>query len=299
LRAGVSLFIALACLASAGTAHAAGGYPADWYVQIDNDVVFGTDRWYTSGVRIARVSDNIEFGLVQDIYTPDVKHGPPGAPDRAPTARLLASVAQHFRGVSAYQTVEAAVGVRGPAALGRQSTELVHRIIPAPEVDWTRQLKNEYDAQVVWARTQRSDAASPLGEGLKLHFGTVLGNQMLIAHMGVEYRIGSPGARGLSSPLLRFAPTPPVTDSGAPAQGWSAFVGASLRGVGRNELLAQDYDPTKPELTVKRGIGRIAAGVTYSEKWGSVSFSLAQDTREFKGQHAPHSFGALTLHLTF
>ena len=25
-----------------------------WYAQIDNDVAFQTDRWYTSGVRIAR-----------------------------------------------------------------------------------------------------------------------------------------------------------------------------------------------------------------------------------------------------
>jgi hypothetical protein len=138
-----------------------------------------------------------------------------------------------------------------------------------------------------------------MGEGLKLHFGTVLGNQVMYAHTGVEYRIGSPTARGLSSQLLRFAPTPPVTDGGAPAEGWSAFAGASIRGVARNELLSEDYDPTKPALTVKRGIVRIAAGASYSLNWGSVSLTLAQDTREFAGQRSPHAFGSLTLHLTF
>jgi hypothetical protein len=151
----------------------------------------------------------------------------------------------------------------------------------------------------VWTRTQRSSAASPTGEGLKLHFGTVLGNQVLFGHLGAEYRAGSASARGLSSPLLRFAPTPPVTDAGLAAQGWSAFAGASLRGVARDELLTRDYDPTRPELSARRAVGRVAAGVSYSASWGSVNFALAQDTREFSGQHAPHRFGSLTLHMAF
>jgi hypothetical protein len=272
---------------------------ADWYLQVDNDVVFATDRWYTSGVRLARVSRGIEWGLTQEIYTPDTRHDLPGTPDRAPAARLMFSVAQHFRGTSAYQTVGVAAGVRGPAALGEQSTETIHRYIPAPDVDWSRQLPNEYDAQVVWTRTQRSDAQSPLGEGLKLHFGTVLGNQVLFAHLGAEYRIGSAGSRGLSSPLLRFAPTPPLADSGAPAEGWSAYVGASARGVARNQLLAQDYDPTSPGLKIRRGVARAVAGVTYAAKWGSVQFGVARETREFSGQNTGHRFGSLMLHVAF
>jgi hypothetical protein len=292
---------ALLALALGPPAHAANpaADPVDWYLNIDNDVVFNTDRWYTSGVRLARLSGDIEWGLAQEVYTPDTRGTMPGTPDRSPTARLMLSVSHHFRGASAYQTVGIAAGVRGPAALGRQSTEFVHRIIPAPEVDWSRQLPNEYDAQVVWARTQRSAAQSPIGEGLKLHFGTVLGNQVLFGHLGVEYRIGSENSRGLSSPLLRFAPTPPLTDGGARASGWSAYVGASARAVARNELLVQDYDPTMPELKIRTGVARAAAGVTYGAKWGSIHFGLAAETREFAGQHASHAFGALSLHIAF
>ncbi|HEY2628920.1 MAG TPA: lipid A-modifier LpxR family protein, partial [Usitatibacter sp.] len=43
---------------------------ARWYLRVDNDVAFHTDRWYTSGVRIARVKDALEWGLTQEIYTP-------------------------------------------------------------------------------------------------------------------------------------------------------------------------------------------------------------------------------------
>lgn len=275
------------------------GDPVDWYLQLENDVVFDTDRWYTSGVRLARLSRDIEWGFSQEVYTPDVRRTPVGTPDRSPSARLMVSVSRHFRGTSAYQTVGIAAGVRGPAALGRQSTDFIHRIIPAPEVDWSRQLPNEYDAQVVWTRTQRSDAQSPIGEGLKLHFGAVLGNQQLFGHLGAEYRVGSANARGLSSPLLRFAPTPPLTDGGERATGWSAYAGASVRAVARDELLTRDYDPTMPELKIRRGVVRAAAGVTYSAKWGSLHFGVARETREFAGQHRGHGFGALTLHLAF
>ena len=283
-------------------AQAERGKGADWYVQVDNDVLFHTDRWYTSGVRIARVNNDVEWGVTQEIYTPDVQRGPPDAPDRAPTARLLATLDQHFRGEFAFQTVGLALGVRGPSALGEQTQKLVHRFVPGgANIDWTRQTRpDEYDASLVWTRTQRSARESPMGEGLKLHFGTVLGNQELFAHLGAEYRIGDASARGLSSRLLRFAPTPPVTDSGAPAIGWSAFAGASVRGVARNELIAQDYDPTKPELKLERAVGRFAVGATYSARWGSIELDVAADTREFKGQHlAAQPFGSLTVHFSF
>jgi len=293
---------ALGLLAACGLAHA--GNPADgsadWYLQLDNDVVFHTDRWYSSGVRLARVSNDVEVGVLQEIYTPDVQHGPPGAPDRAPTARLLLSLSQHFRGTSAYQTVGIEAGIRGPSALGEQAQKAIHKVIPGgANIDWSRQLPDEYDAQVLWTRTQRSDPASPIGEGLKLHFGAVLGNQMLFGHIGAEYRIGSPSARGLSSPLLRFAPTPPVTDGGLPAMGWSAFVGGSVRAVARNETLTQDYDPTKPELKIHRAVGRAVAGVTYARAWGSMQFALATETHEFHGQHTAHKFASLSLQVSF
>ena len=137
-------------LAAAGAASAQES-AARWYVQLDNDVVFETDRWYTSGVRIARVCNDLEWGLVQEIFTPDSRN--PRPVDRAPSARLLASVALHDRSGAVWQTIEGALGVRGPAALGRQSTDAIHRIIPAPEVDWSRQLDNRLDAQVAFTRS--------------------------------------------------------------------------------------------------------------------------------------------------
>jgi len=274
-------------LAVAGVAGAA-GRDAAWYVQVDNDVVFTTDRWYTSGVRIARLERDFEWGLVQEIYTPDAKN--PRPVDRAPAGRLLASVAHHDRSAEVWCTLEAALGVRGPAALGRQSTDYIHRLIPAPAVDWSRQLENRLDAQLAFTRSEI------LGLGLvKAHYGAVLGTQRAFAHAGIEIRAGA--NRSMASALLRFAPTPPLALQSAP--GWNAYAGASGRAVGRDELVSRNYNPFGPPLSRRNAIGRLVAGVAWTQPWGTLTFEIAQDSREFDGQHAPHRFGSLAFHLDF
>lgn len=52
--------LAAVVLASASLAALAGDAPR-WYLHHDNDVVFATDRWYTSGVRLARVQDRGDY----------------------------------------------------------------------------------------------------------------------------------------------------------------------------------------------------------------------------------------------
>jgi hypothetical protein len=261
-----------------------------WYLQVDNDVAFGTDRWYTSGMRLACVKRDLELAIVHEVYTPDAKHWSPGTIDRIPAARLLASAARHHRDPAFFQSIELSAGVRGPAALGRQSTEAIHHLFPAPEGDWSRQLENRFDAQLAIARSQ------VFAEYLKAHVGAVAGNQIALAHAGIELRAGANVA--MSSPLLRFAATPPFGVSD-PAHGWDAYAGASIRAVGRNALLSRNYDPFGPPLERRRAIGRVVAGMAWSQAWGSVSFQLAQDSREFDGQSAPHRFGSLAMHLAF
>ncbi len=263
---------------------------ADWYLQVDNDVAFGTDRWYSSGVRIARVAEGVEWGLLHEVYTPDARHWAPGVSDRAPVARLLASAAFHDRAPGVFQTLELEAGVRGPAALGRQTTQAIHRLIPAPEVDWSRQLENRFDAQIAAVRSQ-----SLATDRIKAHVGAVIGRDVTFAHAGVELRFGADAAA--SSQLLRFAPTPPWGESAA--QGFGAMLGASARAVARNALLERNYDPFGPEISRRSSVARLVAGVSWSQPWGSLAFALAQDSREFDAQSAPHRFGSLAIHVAF
>jgi len=281
---------ALAVLAALASLPAAADLDApQWYLQVDNDVVFHTDRWYTSGVRLARVADQgdyqVEWGLLQEIYTPEAKRFTPGTVDRAPAGRLLLTLARHDRGPACFQTLEVALGVRGPSAEGERATRAVHRLVPAPEVDWSREDGDQLDAQVTAVRSQRFGAAT-------LHFGGVAGNTRVFAHAGAQWDFGTT----LDTPLLRFASTPPPQ---AREPSWGAFVGVSGRAVARDELLDRPYDPFTEAPELRRGVARLAAGVGTTQKWGSVVFALAADTREFAEQRTGQRFGSLTVHITF
>ena len=275
-------------LAGASLAAAAADGPR-WYLQVDNDVPFHTDRWYSSGVRIARVQSRgdheLEWGIVQEIYTPEAKRFAPGAIDRAPAASLMLSLARHDALPYCLQTLALEAGVRGPAAHGRQTTELVHRLVPAPEVDWSREEDNRFAIQAAATRSHRVGAFA-------FHYGAVAGTERAFAHLAAEWRVGVE----LPTALLRFAPTPPPAAGSA---AWGAFVGLGARAVARDDLLTRGYDAALPALERERIVGRLAAGFGTVQPWGSAQFTLAFDTREFEGQRVPHRFGSLVVHINF
>lgn len=291
MRRAPAAVLALAAL----TASAADEVSASrWYLQMDNDFYFGTDRNYSSGLRLGRVTGvgeiQVEWGLLQEVYSPEGKYWAPGKDDRAPTARLLLYGARHRRAPASLETLELAAGVRGPSALGEQVTDIAHKWADAAKVDWSRQEGDEIDVQLSAARSHAID-------GFHLHYGAVAGNQQAFAHGGIEWRHGTGAAGAALSPLLRFAATPPPPATAEP--GWAVFAGASIRGIAHNAMIKRNYDPYGPELEPKRGVGRAAAGLAWVAGWGSLTFGLAVDTREFDAQREPHTFGSLTLHVGF
>jgi lipid A 3-O-deacylase len=267
---------------------------ARWYVQVDNDAIFDTDRWYSSGMRLARVAGEapvqLEWGLLHEIYTPEAKHWRPGVDDRAPTARLLAYAARHRQCEGFLETLELGLGVRGPAAGGRQILKAVHEIIGAREIDWSRQESDRLDVQLAAVRSH------PL-ERFHFHYGAVAGNTNVFVHGGIDWRIGSGPALAALSPALRYAATPPPPAS---VSSWAVFAGASVRGVARNSLVRRNYDPLGPELEPRRAVGRAALGFVgiYGDVF-TTTLTVATETREFAAQRTLQRFWALTVHVPF
>jgi hypothetical protein len=266
---------------------------AQWYLQVDNDVAFSTDRYYTSGVRLARTHRSaegrrIEFGLVQEIYTPNLNRYEPD--DRPYVGRLFGYGARHDYTAEMHRTLEGSLGVRGPSARGRQAMDLAHRVFPAPGDDWSRQLPDFVDLQLAASQSQALGFCPPTL--CAAHFGAAIGTTQTYAHAGLELRAGP---RPVPSQLLRFAATPPL--AGPP--GWGAFAGVSARFVARNALLEGNADAGAPDVELRHGVVRLAAGVAWSGPWGAVTFALAQDSREFETQRVPQRFGSLALHVAF
>jgi len=281
--------------------------PVLWHLQVDNDVAFHKDRWYTSGVRLYRsaalgagspaasflrlpatTAQRLDVGLIQDVYTSD-PYAAPDAPDRPNAARLLASVARHDLSADTLATLELDAGVSGPSARGEQAQRLVHRLVPAPKTDWSVQVGDRADVQVAGAWSHRL-AQGVVPGALVAHAGAVAGTLVAFGHAGLEWRSDAPAVA--ASPLLRFAATPPLAREGG---GLSYFAGASLRAVGRNRLLERRADDPKPQAAAERRVSRLAAGAAWSASWGVVTLSLARDSAEFEGQPQSQRFGSLTV----
>ena len=286
-----ALVAALLAFASVG-AQASEPNPR-WYLQVDNDLLFATDRGYSSGLRVGRVSGagevQVEWGLLQEVYSPEGKFWAPGKDDRAPSARLLLYGARHRLAGAFHETLELAVGVRGPSALGEQVTDIAHKWADAAEVDWSREEGDQVDVQFAAVRSHAIGS-------FHVHYGAVAGNHLVFAHGGVEWRHGSGAATAALSPLLRYAATPPPPSA---PPGWAVFAGAGVRAIARNAMIERNYDPFGPELEPRRAVGRAAAGVAWVGAWGSLTFALAVDTREFAAQREPQAFGSLTAHVRF
>jgi hypothetical protein len=284
-----ALFVA--CVLGMSAAHAGG--EVHWYAQIDNDVAFHTDRWYTSGVRIARVSKfdegkYAEFGILQEVYTPDPHRVASGTIDR-PMPHACSSPRRatiSCRVSTARSSLIWAFAVPARRASRQPSSSIAssrHRTSTG-----RASLPNELDIQAVAAQTHDFGRA-------RVHYGAVLGNQVTFVHAGGELRTG--GTPASAAQPLRFAATPPLPAGGEP--GWQAFAGASARWVARNELLSVNANAIGPPIEREDLVVRIAAGIEWAARWGALTFMLVQDSREFETQHSPHRFGVLALRVDF
>lgn len=284
-----------ACCALPALAHA-----DSLQLTVQNDSGFGTDRGYTSAVRISRLwettvpdAPRFEAGLLQQIFTPDTKVDPSARSDRPYAARLVAFGARHRGSEGRLDTLEASAGVTGPSALGEQAQDFFHRFISSPPTDWSRQIHDRFDGSLGATTTRRLLVSDTMPLALAGHAGASVGTVVSFAHAGAEVRWGAAGAP--YSEALRLASTP-VTDAGR-ALGFAAFAGASVRAVLRNRLLVRNSDDPGADLDREQAVARYAAGASWSATWGTASFALVQETHEFTRQPFTMRFWSLSLAL--
>ena len=193
----------------------------------------GTDRFYTNGLRYSQSyadkseprwlriavdrmhlrqslesfveTPQVEYGFVvgQNLYTAtDIAVVNPPADDRPYAAWLhvgafaraanLNETGDSFRRM---QTLELDLGVVGPAALGRQTQTLVHRLINATKpLGWPTQLRNEpglhlmYDSR--WKNAEAFTKKRRRTFDLVSHLGFSVGNVFTLTRTGVTARLG-------------------------------------------------------------------------------------------------------------
>lgn len=298
---------------------------------VENDLFGGgTDRNYTSGVRLGYIDINSEFpgfahdladmlpvfdinetssifySLGQNLYTPEITQAEMDEGDRPWSAFLYGSVGMVTFTGNHSDEIEATLGIIGPAALGEPTQKWIHRHIsnsPEPQ-GWDNQLHNEPGFMLAWQRSYPRYFAGTSGHfywSAAPYYGLTLGNVMTYGQTGLSARIGPASEKWQDTPL-RVRPAMPGTGFfEIPEKTWSwyLFGGIEGRAVARNIFLDGNTFRDSPDVDKNYFVGDANMGVAFTYDRVRLSYTLVYRTKEFKGQEDPDLFGAISLGYRF
>ncbi len=317
-------------------------YPETFTFKLENDLFAGTDADYTNGIKLSWVSANVQdysndpclpqwvrginrtlefvdrgsyasrnmsISLGQSMFTPkNPDLNPPDPKDRPYAGWLYLGLGYNARGADFMRTYELNLGVVGPAALGRQSQDLIHDARDIKRFEgWEHQLGNELGVQLISERKDKWTSTPGLF-GLSVdaitHYGASLGNVATYANVGGEVRIGFylPDDFGTSSIRPGGDNAAPFFDRdrrGSSSTGLHIFASVDARAVARNIFLDGNTFRDSPHVEKKTLVADSALGVAWIWKTGKIAYAHYLRTKEFKGQEKPQAFGSITLSLNF
>lgn len=324
------LTLALIAAATSATPSLGGEPPSAgvWSLSADDDIVAGSDRYYTGGfaltwvptsqpppewaVYLARSIPWIQgasvvrpvYALGQSVFTPrDITLANPPLDDRPYAGWLWGAIGLDVETERQSDQLSLTLGVVGPASLAEQIQSAIHRITrsPAPQ-GWETQLHDEFGVALTYQHAWRGLASGTLA-GLPFdllpYVGGAVGNVSTYANAGLTVRWGT----GLSSDFgpLRIRPGPPGSAFFVPASAtaWYVFAGLDGRAVARNIFLDGNTFQDSRNVDKNPLVGDLEAGVEIT--WQDVRLSYTQvfRTREFKTQGASARFGALSVSVAY
>jgi lipid A 3-O-deacylase len=305
--------------------------------QYENDLLVGTDRYYTNGVRLSYTSprlrnqlplaaDALEWlypfdsgadarlgiSLGQSMFTPgDIEVSELIVDDRPYAGWLYAGVSLNVEATQnafgkQYKTldaIEVELGVVGPASLAEQTQKFVHKIVDSPEPQgWDNQLHNEPGLLIVLERKVRTP---PLSLGAVQadaipSLSVSLGNVETSGGLGSVIRLGQGLDVDYGPPTIRPNLAGRTFFERAPQPfNWYFFVGAEGRLVGRDIFL--DGNTFRDSHSVDKNwvVGTFQAGVAASYRDLRFTFSYIARSREFEDQDSPDQYGAVSVSYRF
>ncbi|MEX2630280.1 MAG: lipid A deacylase LpxR family protein [Tistlia sp.] len=303
-----------------------GGY---FSLSVENDVVGGTDRDYTTGTHISYLSDELDctnfarslgsvlpffdadrelryqVGVGQIYFTPEDTLATELVRDDRPYAGwLYASF-----GLVSYndatpteigqmETLNIDIGVVGPWALAEEMQNSFHQLIGADESDgWSNQLGNEPGVAVSystkWRVIYEPIEDTNFGVDFMPHIGATVGNVLTDAAIGGTVRIGTGLDRDFGPPRIR----PAVPGSSYFSEGgFDTYLFASIEGraVGRDIFLDGNTFRDSHSVDKEYFVGDLQLGIAVMfDKW-RVSYTHVTRSPQFQGDEWS-TFGSLAL----
>lgn len=294
----------------------------------ENDIVAGTDRGYTNGVRFAWLSSeqnaprwastiasyipmidgdgnkrvSVAFG--QSIFAPDnLNLRVPDPNDRPYAGWLYGSVGIVSDTGTRLDNAALTVGVVGPSAMAEQTQKFIHSSVTGDyPLGWDRQLKDEPGIMLTYERKWRGlyeASAFGLGADVVPHVGANLGNVNTSASVGTTLRVGYDLPADYGPPRIR--PSLPGSDFFIPTRQVSGYLFTTIEGraVARDIFLDGNTFKDSPSVEKENFIGslQVGAALTYGDT--RLSYTHVFMTDQFKTESRPEQFGALTLSYRF
>ncbi len=301
-----------------------------WSVTSENDLFGGTDRNYTNGLRIERVSpanhvspvlrwaaDQLPFldldrkrlrqglALSHAIFTPeDITATMPDPDDRPYAGWLYMSGTAVASDDHIQDSLQLNLGVVGPSAAGDYVQSQWHDLINYQKpMGWDYQLKDEIGIELVAQRMALFDGPS-LPFGIETDYGVygggALGNVRTYAGTGLVGRIGWDLESDFGPPRIRPALTGAGTFSPAQAFGGYLFAGVDSRFVFRDMFL--DGNAFRDGARVadrNKVVGDIQAGAAVHISNVQLAFTYVHRTEEFARQDGAQRFGAVSVSIAY
>jgi len=335
------LLLALAVVYGTADARAADGEAPVWVFQIENDFfaqLTNTDRHYTNGVRLSRVSPPgvipgwlgamaavpSNFGpggepssqrwavsVGHSMFTPDDTDAVALVPDDRPYAAWLYlgfsvhSVYEGAEGAARQDVFSIEAGIVGPSALGEQIQNSYHDLIGVDlSYGWDNQLKDEPGLKLGFIRKWRSAHWDVSADGryesdVIPHIAVTLGNIATDAGIGGLIRFGENLQDDFGPPRIRPGLPGAETFGRTGGLDWYLFAGGELRAVARDIFL--DGNSWKDSHSVDKEplVVDLQTGFALLFNRFRLTYTHVFVSPEFRQQSQWDQYGALTLSLNF
>ena len=323
--------LAAVALLCAGPAAAQQGDPEGVFtLVIENDLFSrnNTDKHYTNGIRLGWLSPDsggpeslwnlgewiplidlrarrrMGFAIGHNLYTPENKLRTDRILDDRPYgAFLYAGLAFQSQSDTQLNTVELDVGVVGPAALGRQIQNNVHRVIGSGEArGWRNQLQNEPGVALVFERKWRYLAETSGGYGLDLipHVAGSVGNVFTYGGAGLTFRLGEDLSVDFGPPRIRPAlPGSASFDKPLDRLAWYLFIGGEARGIVRDIFLDGNTLGSEQSIQKRPFVFETQGGLAIEIRQTRISYTQIWRSEEFVGQRKGDFFGSISISTKF
>ena len=316
----------IALAAVSGTAHARQDAAGDdrTYVSftLDNDFFAGYDQHYTNGLQIAFSADrtvvpewlrslpplrwsadpHITFSIGQRIYTPsDTKLAQPDPLDRPYGGWLYALADVRVRTGDVVDSVQASLGVIGPASMAKQTQNTYHKLIGADETKgWDSQIGTAPALLLGYERAWPSIQTTRLGRfaaDVTPRVGATIGNVYTYANAGAVVRFGQNLPDDFPVTDISLGPPRDGFRPSGTGAGWYVWAGTEARLVGYNAFLDGNLFSDDPGVHRKPFGHDLQLGITALWSRARVGFTLVTRSKEFETQKGADKFGQLSVSL--